>query len=156
MMSGIMKGAAAGAVATVPMTIVMEKLHEMLPGEPARPLPPREIVEALAEKAGVAHDMDETAMENATLGAHVGYGALCGAIFGTFAPKQPAAAVAAGMLFGLGVWVGSYLGMLPALHIRHDAREDPAARNGLMIASHLVWGAATGYELASAGREEHA
>lgn len=155
-MRGIMKGAAAGAAATVPMTIVMEKLHEMLPSEPARPLPPREVVEALAEKAGVAHDMDETAMANVTLGAHVGYGALCGALFGLIAPKHPGTAIAAGMLFGLGVWAGSYLGFLPALDLRHDAREDPPVRNGLMIASHLVWGAATGYELASPRGEEHA
>jgi hypothetical protein len=154
-MNRLMKGAAAGAAATVPMTIVMEKLHEMLPGEPERPLPPREVTESLADKAGVAGKMDESDLQTATLGAHVGYGALCGAVFALIAPERPAAAVAAGMMFGFGVWAGSYLGWLPALDVRHHARHDPPARTGLMIAAHLVWGAAAGYELSSGGREQH-
>lgn len=155
MMTAAFKGAAAGLAATVPMTIVMEGLHQVVPGEPDTPLPPREVMEGLAEKAGIAHDMDEQAMETATLGVHAGYGALCGAVFGLIAPKQPAAAIAAGALFGLGVWAGSYLGWLPALNVRHDARQDPPARSALMIAAHAVWGAAAGYELSS-GREQHA
>lgn len=155
-MNRLLLGAAAGAAATVPMTMVMEKLHELLPGEPARPLPPREITESVAEKAGVAEEMAESDLEDLTLGAHFAYGAACGAALALIAPKKPAAAVGVGMLFGLGVWAGSYLGWLPALQVRHHARYDPPARNGLMIAAHIVWGAAAGLEIASARREEHA
>jgi uncharacterized membrane protein YagU involved in acid resistance len=155
-MMRMLKGAAAGAAATVPMTMAMEKLHQMLPGEPARPLPPREITESMANKAGVAHKIDEPQMEALTLGAHVGYGALCGAVFGLIAPKNRAAAIGAGALFGFAVWAASYKGLLPALEIRHDAKHDPPARTGLMIAAHLVWGTALGLEMASGGREQHA
>ena len=112
--------------------------------------------DSVAGKAGVAEEMDERDMQAMTLGAHIGYGAACGAVLGLIAPRNTVAAVSVGMLFGLGVWTGSYLGLLPALNVRHDARHDPPARSALMIAAHLVWGAAAGYELASNGREEHA
>jgi uncharacterized membrane protein YagU involved in acid resistance len=137
-------GAAAGAVATVPMTMVMESLHERLAGEPPRPLPPREVAEGAAVKAGVHRELDERQMENLTLATHVGYGAACGAVFGVVAPRNPAAAIASGVAFGLTVWAGSYLGWLPAAGIRHHARYDPRARNVLMIAAHIVYGLATG------------
>src|SRR5687768_12772438 len=102
-MTNMLIGAAAGAAATLPMTILMETLHQRLPGEPARPLPPREITESAAAKAGVRDDLDERDMENATLAGHVGYGALCGALFGIVAPRTSAAAVASGVAFGLTV-----------------------------------------------------
>jgi hypothetical protein len=156
MLKNLMIGAAAGATATVPMTMVMEKLHELLPGEPAAPLPPREITESVAEKAGLAATLDEPQMENLTLASHIGYGAACGAVLGLIAPRNTAAAVGVGALFGLAVWAGSYKGWLPALNVRHDAKYDPPARSALMIAAHLVWGAAAGLEIASTRGEQHA
>lgn len=155
-MNRLITGATAGLVATVPMTMVMELLHAQLPGEPARPLPPREITQSLAEKAGVDDRLSEREKQELTLVAHFGYGTACGALFGLVAPRGQFAAAGAGMLFGLGVWAGSYLGWLPAMHVRHDARKDPPARNGLMIAAHLVWGAAAGIVTASALGEKHA
>jgi uncharacterized membrane protein YagU involved in acid resistance len=143
-MKRVLLGAAAGTVATVPMTMVMETLHERTPGEPARPMPPREVTEGLTHKAGVRHEVGERDMQDLTLVAHFGYGAAVGAAFGLIAPRSPAGAIASGMLFGLTVWVGSYLGWLPAFGVRHAATEDPPARSGIMIAAHLVWGAAAG------------
>jgi uncharacterized membrane protein YagU involved in acid resistance len=155
-MNRLFTGAIAGATATVPMTMVMEALHEQLRGEPDRPLPPREITESVTAKAGVNDAIPEPDKETLTLVAHFGYGAACGALFGLMAPRNVAAAVGCGTLFGLGVWAGSYLGWLPALNVRHDARQDPPARNALMIAAHLVWGATAGLAVASGRREEHA
>ena len=78
---------------------------------------------------------------------------LLGAIFGLVAPRTTgAAAIGAGMLFGLGVWTSSYLGWLPATGVRHSPRRDPPARTKLLIASHLVWGAAAGAFLAATKR----
>ena len=148
-MNRLLIGAIAGTAATIPMTLVMETLHEQLPGEPARPLPPREITESITAKAGVNDELREEEIETLTLASHFGYGTMCGAMFGLVAPKHTAAAVACGTLFGLGVWAGSYMGWLPAFNVRHDARHDPPARNGLMIAAHLVWGATAGAIVAS-------
>jgi hypothetical protein len=148
-MTSLMIGAAAGAAATVPMTVVMETLHERLPGEPPRPLPPREITENMTAHAGVHDDLDERDKQQLTLAGHFGYGALCGALFGLVAPRGPAAAMTSGAAFGLTVWGVSYLGLLPGLGVRHHAKHDPPARNALMIAAHLVYGVATGAFIAA-------
>src|SRR5687768_2279414 len=112
-MNRVIAGAAAGAAATVPMTMFWEVMHRRLDGEPPRPLPPREVAEALAVKAGVNRQLDELQMERLAMALHVGYGTLTGAVFGLMAPRREAArGIAAGMLFGLGVWTASYLGWL--------------------------------------------
>jgi uncharacterized membrane protein YagU involved in acid resistance len=152
-MNNALMGVAVGTIATVPMTVFWEVMHQRLPGEPPRPLPPREVAEALAVKAGVSRHMSETQMEWLALTAHVGYGALTGAIFGAIAPHRPATAVGAGMLFGLGVWASSYLGWMPAAGVRHSPKYDLPARTRLIVASHIVWGATAGLLMSLARRE---
>ena len=148
-MHRVLAGAGAGAIATIPMTLVMEALHRRLPGEVPRPLPPREVAEAIAVKAGINRELSERDIQDLTLATHFGYGALCGAVFASVMPKQPAAAVASGVLFGLGVWAGSYLGWLPATGLRQPLRFDPIARSGLMIVAHVTWGVTAGLLLAN-------
>jgi len=143
-------GAAAGAAASLPMIVAMERLHERLPGEPARPLPPREITEGMAAKAGVLDDLKEDEKQGLTLTGHYGYGAACGALFGLVAPRHPATAIPAGVVFGLTVWAASYLGWLPASGVRHHPKHDPPARTALMIAAHIVYGVATSSFIAAA------
>ena len=150
-MNRVLSGAVSGAVATVPMTIFMEEMHRRLPGEPPRPLPPREVAEALAVKAGIRGDLGEVELQNLTLAIHFGYGALTGAMLGLMTPRQPAGAVAVGMVHGLAVWAGSYLGWLPKFGVRQPIDYDPPARTRLMVASHLVWGGVAGL-LIAAGR----
>ena len=151
-MNRMLAGAVAGAAATVPMTIFWEVMHRQLPGEPPRALPPREVAEALAVKAGVNRELTEVQIERLAMLLHFGYGTVTGALYGAVAPRHPASAVAGGMLFGLGVWAGSYLGWLPAAGVRHSPRWDPPARTGLLVASHLVWGASAGLFLAASRR----
>jgi hypothetical protein len=102
------------------------------------------VTEGLAVQAGVSRQLSERDAQNLTLAAHFGYGAATGAVLGLIAPRNTGAAVAVGMAFGLGVWASSYLGWLPAMGVRQSALEDPPERSGLMIAAHLVWGAAAG------------
>jgi hypothetical protein len=149
-MRNIVLGAAAGVAATVPMTMVMETLHDRLPGEVPRPLPPREVAEGLAVKFGVHGDLSERDMQNLTLALHAGYAALTGAIFGAMAPRHALSGASAGALFGLGVWATSYLGWLPGFGVRQPITYDPLARTGLMIAAHVVWGTAAGLMLGAA------
>jgi putative membrane protein len=144
MVRELLTGAAAGTAAAVPMVAYWEYMHRHLPGEPPRPLPPREIVEALAVKMGVSRQLSERDMQNLALLGHFGYGALTGALFGVMVPARPIAAVGCGLLFGVTVWTGSYLGWLPATGVRQSPRYDQPARTALMIGGHLVWGAITG------------
>jgi hypothetical protein len=64
--------------------------------------------------------------------------------------------VLAGTLYGLVVWGASYLGLVPALGLLSPATRHPRRRNALMIAAHLVWGAALGLLAAQRPRKHGA
>jgi len=137
--------AAAGVVATVPMTFTMEELHRITPGEHDGPLPPREVTEGVVARIeGDEARASGEQLERMTLLLHYAFGGTAGALFPIVAPSGIAASVGAGVLYGLTVWSGSYLGVLPALGVRHHARHDSASRTGIMIAAHVVWGATLG------------
>jgi hypothetical protein len=140
--SPLVAGGAAGFVATVPMTLAMELMHERLPVQERYPLPPSEIVTVAEGAAGV--DLPPQLHPAATLAAHFGYGAAAGILYGPLVRNVALDPWARGVVFGLGVWTVSYLGLLPSLGVLRPATEHPGRRNALMIAAHVVWGAALG------------
>ena len=147
-MNRILLGALAGLAATGPMTLAMKLMHEQLPREERYPLPPRQVTEGLAEKAGVNEHLGEEGREAATWASHFAYGATCGALYGAVSGgKVDGHPLLAGVGFGLAVWAGSYLGWLPAAGILAPATEHPPRRTALMIAAHVVWGATAGVVL---------
>ena len=144
-MNRVLLGALAGLAATAPMTLAMKLMHEQLPREEQYPLPPRQVAEGMAEKAGVNEHLDEDEREAATWVSHFAYGAACGALYGALSGERvDSHPLLAGVGFGMAVWAGSYLGWLPAAGIISPATEHPARRNALMIAAHVVWGAGVG------------
>lgn len=143
-MNKLLAGAVAGLGATVPMTVAMEIMHRNLPDEEQYPLPPRIITMKAAKAVDVKKEMGETERMTATLISHFAYGATVGALYAPFKRKIPLAPPLAGACYGLAVWAGSYLGLLPALGVLRPATEHPVRRTALMIAAHLVWGAALG------------
>ncbi len=144
-MNRILLGALAGLAATGPMTLAMKLMHEQLPRDEQYPLPPRQVTEGLAEKAGVNRHLGDEGREAATWASHFAYGAACGALYGAVSGERAdGRPLLAGVGFGLAVWAGSYLGWLPAAGILSPATEHPPRRNALMIAAHVVWGATTG------------
>ena len=139
-------GALAGLAATVPMTAVMKLAQRALPAGERHPLPPRRVTMRALRKVGVwphVH-LGETDRRGLTLAAHYGYGTAAGTVFGFLAPRNVPDAVAAGVGFGLLVWAGSYLGLLPALDLHPPVTRETPRRNAMMIAAHVVWGAVLG------------
>ena len=145
-MDKLAAGALAGLTATAPMTLAMSAMHRRLPARERYPLPPRQITMNAARKAGVepAQDLDEPERLGLTMLAHFGYGTAVGALYGPIAPRSLPGSVLGGVGWGLAVWAGSYLGLLPALNLLSPATRHPPRRNALMIAAHVVWGAAAG------------
>ena len=131
-------GGIAGFVATAAMTSAMARLHRRLPRAERYPLPPREITETL-----LGPQPDGLVRDEAML-AHFAYGAATGALV---AAARPNPSLGAGAAAGVAIWAGSYFGWVPALGILKPASEHPGRRNALMIAVHLVWGAATALTL---------
>lgn len=132
----ILRSATAGLAATVPMTAAMVLLHRRLPSQQQYALPPGLIVGQLAPALSGKQKGD------ATLAAHLAYGAAAGAVYAAM-PKSGRRALD-GAAFGLLVWAGSYLGWLPVAGLMPPATSVPARRNALMLAAHLVWGVTLG------------
>lgn len=137
-MNALLRGAIAGAIATAPMSLVMLTLQHALPGR-RETLPPREITENMLEAVDLRPERDPSATENLTVFGHFGYGAACGALLSPFARGARS-----GAAMGLLVWSASYLGWLPAVNLFPSATDKSARQNSLMIASHVIWGAAFG------------
>ena len=136
-MTNMLIGAAAGAAATLPMTVVMETLHERLPGEPAQPLPPREITEGVAAKAGVQNELGEREKEALRLPA-TSVRRRLRRLFGMVAPRDRQPTYRQGGFVSL---CGRELPRLAAAAASTHARTI-AARTGPDIAAHVVYGAA--------------
>jgi uncharacterized membrane protein YagU involved in acid resistance len=139
------RGAFAGLVATIPMTLTMEALRMWLPQEQARRMPPREVIDRTVNKSGEGHAVDERERAALTAIGHLAFGAAAGALFGAaFAEKSERASVLAGIAYGLTVWAVAYGVGLPSLGLHPAAPKDTADRNQVLIASHVVWGATLG------------
>lgn len=143
-MNDLLRGAAAGAIATMPMTWTMEVLYRPLPQEEQYPLPPREVSDAVLETAGLEDHLRESQQFWLALVSHFGFGASAGAVYATFSDALPGRPLIKGTAYGLAVWAGSYLGFLPALGLLTPATQHPPRRNALMLAAHVVWGSALG------------
>lgn len=139
----VLRGAAAGLAATVPMTIAMEALRVSLPREQYRRMPPREIVDRTVEKAGEADHLDEVDRIAITTVAHLAFGAAAGAIYGGIAGSRRSS-VLSGIGYGVAVWALAYGVGLPSLGLHPAAAHDTRDRNKVLIASHIVWGATLG------------
>jgi hypothetical protein len=137
------RGAAAGFAATLPMSAVMHAGHQRLPWGQRGPLPPAKITGRLLESVDAADIEPETGTA-LTLANHFAYGTATGALFGAVVGSRAAMPVAAGVAYALGVWAGSYLVWLPAAGLHRSATREPASRNLLMLAAHVVWGASLG------------
>ncbi|MGE5643930.1 MAG: DUF6789 family protein [Byssovorax cruenta] len=140
----LVKGAIAGLLATVPMTIFMRSAWRLLPKREKYPLPPRLITRRLTKETGVDDQLDADQLTWLTLTLHFLFGAATGALYGVIEPRVPLNENIKGSLMGMAVWSGSYLGWIPAFHILPPATEHPGRRNLLMILAHRVWGIALG------------
>jgi hypothetical protein len=149
MLDRLMRGATAGAIATFPMTAVMEMIHTARPRGERRPMPPEKVVHGILHRMSGGKEMGREGRIWWALGAHLGYGVATGALYGVLfggsgGRERLGKAAAKGAAYGVGVWAGSYAGWLPLAGILPPAWRQPAGENGALVASHVVWGAVMG------------
>jgi uncharacterized membrane protein YagU involved in acid resistance len=149
MSHGLLRGAAAGFAATVPMTLAMEGLRAALPREQVRHMPPREVVDRTVDQTGRGAEVDASERIALTTVAHFAFGAAAGAMFGLlFQPRRHGRGATGrsliGVGYGLAVWAVAYGVVLPSLGLHPAAPDDTTDRNEVLVASHIVWGAALG------------
>ncbi len=148
-------GAAAGLVATIPMTIFMLLMHRLLPGWQKYALPPQQITQEMAQRTDLDQRLSQLQILGATLTLHFSYGAIMGSFYNAFTRKIAFPPILKGALFGLLVWAASYLGWLQVADFDAAAPEEPVKRNLLMISAHLIWGMVAGMvsHLLDSGRD---
>jgi hypothetical protein len=132
-----------GLLSTAAMTVVMQWLYTRLPRDEQYPLQPEEIA-IVAESKLLGRFLDEPQHMALTLASHFGYGTTLGAIYSLVAERLHVTSLLSGILYGMVVWAGSYLGWLPAFRVLRPATEFTPSRRSLLIISHLVWGACLG------------
>jgi len=140
---GILRSVLAGLISTTAMTAVMQVLFRRLPPDEQYPLPPEEIA-TVAEVKVLGKTLNSSQHMAWTLFSHFGYGITLAGVYSLLAERLPFTPIINGVLYGLSVWVGSYLGWLPAFRILRPATEFPASRRRLMIIAHVIWGAFLG------------
>jgi uncharacterized membrane protein YagU involved in acid resistance len=143
-MNRLIRGALAGTGATVPMTAAMVAMHRRLPHHEQYPLPPREITEEVADDTGATIVLGDEEIGALALVNHFAFGAAMGGLYGPTVGRLPGPRVVKGCLFGLAVWASNYLVALPVAGLLAPATKHPPRRTALMIAAHLVYGAALG------------
>lgn len=144
-MQRLLGGLISGLCATAPMTLAMIAVHRMLPPDEQYALPPYKVTMEAGEKAGVEDALDdEEARIGATLISHFAFGAGAGAFYPLFRTVAPLDAMPSGVAHGLVVWGANYLGLLPAAGLYRSPQREPLGRHAMMIAAHVVWGAALG------------
>jgi putative membrane protein len=126
------------------MSIFMLVGWALLPRREQYHLPPRLITEEIAERVGLDDTMSEDQLVGLTIFSHFGYGALFGAVYALFEERMPLHSSLKGALTGLAIWIGSYLGWLPALGILRPATRHPWRRNLMMVLAHFIWGITLG------------
>lgn len=136
----LLRGAAAGAVATVPMSAVMLGAGKLgLMGEQ----PPEAITkEAVADATGVEPD-GATSDALASL-AHLAFGAGSGVLHAALPRSDRLPEPVTGMALALAIWAASYRGWVPKIGALPHADHDRNDRVAVMIGAHLLFGAALG------------
>ena len=122
------------------MTVFMLLTQRFLPRGQRYDLPPEIITKDLAQRARVRQHMNKRQILIATLFSHFAYGAAMGLLYRPLEKRGPWPPVAKGISFGLLVWAGSYLVLLPLLGMAESGQKEPGKRNLMMIAAHIIWG----------------
>ncbi|MDQ3871201.1 MAG: DUF1440 domain-containing protein [Chloroflexota bacterium] len=136
-------GAGAGAAATLVMSGAMIAAERL--GLMGR-MPPEEISKRAVERVQGSEDAPRQVVDLLAPVAHVGFGMAAGSLFALLSRRgrAPLSPVLQGVVFGVGVWLVSYFGWLPALRLMPPAQRDEPGRQPAMLAAHLVYGAVLG------------
>ena len=139
----LIRGALAGLIATLPMTLFMRFAWKRLPADEQYALPPRQITRNFFGPWRFWR-MSQEKQTVLTLMLHFLFGALTGSVYGMLEDKVPIQRSIKGPVAGMVVWAGSYLGWVPVLGVMPPATRHPWRRNVMMIVAHLIWGLTLG------------
>jgi hypothetical protein len=138
-MKSLIRGAAAGTIATALMSALMLAGRKLgVTGQ----LPPEKITVKALRRVGVHPNAEQ--QDALATSLHFAFGAGAGAAFGVIARRVPVPSVPLGVAYGTAIWGVSYMGWIPSLGLMPHAARDRRGRQAVMLAGHIVFGAALG------------
>ena len=147
---GIVVGIVAGLVGAAAMTVAHKGLTAISPGpRPTAPAGQEQDVDSTVKVAdGITHlllqrPLPEDKKPLAGNLVHYGFGASVGGLYGGLATVMPRITVALGLPFGVAVWLGAHVIMVPALGLAAPPTRQPLTKEALEFVLHLVYGGVT-------------
>jgi hypothetical protein len=135
----MIRGAAAGTVATAAMSAIMFGARR---SGVMGTMPPEKITASFLNRAGIKRSRKQ--QDALAVAIHFIFGAGGGAIFGLAPERLPVPPVPLGMAYGSAIWAVSYMGWVPMLRIMPPPHRDQPGRQGVMLLGHLVYGGVLG------------
>ena len=151
-----LKGAAAGALGTLVLTLAMQNVHHFLGDRDeddaeatvaSSVTPPADPTERLVEKVATGvfeRELSPDARQTLGLGIHWGYGTFWGVAYGLIQASLHLPGWLHGALLGLTVWVVGPMGLVPAMKLSARPVGRPLSARVVSIFLHLLYGWATG------------
>jgi putative membrane protein len=148
---GIIAGVIAGAVGAGAMSIVHKGLVAITSGtrQPPAAAEPQQNEDATVKVAIritrwlLPRPLPEDKKPLAGTVIHYAFGASVGGLYGGLATVVPRVTVALGLPFGVAVWLGAHVIMVPALGLAAPPIRQPSLKEALEFVLHLVYGAVT-------------
>lgn len=143
------KGLAAGIAAGLAAAWIMGEFHALVFRVPGLSPPPAEGKDSTVKTAVAIserlfhHELSPDEEKAVGSAVHYAFGAGVGGLYGAAAEIAPVVSRAAGLPFGIAVWLGAHVITVPALGLAPPITRSPAPFEAVELAAHLVYGAAT-------------
>ena len=147
--SGVARGAIAGLVGGLLAAGAMSVAHRILSdldrkAEAPSPKPEDPTVTVARAATGLAgYTLAEHQKPRAGAAVHYAFGAVVGAVYGAVAEIAPIVTTAFGVPFGIGVWFGAHVVVVPAMGLSDPPTRQPVGKEAEEFGLHAVYGAVT-------------
>jgi putative membrane protein len=138
---GIIAGLVGGVIAAGAMSLVHKGIGAQSAGQQSEDATVR--VAGGISRRLVNRPVPENKKPLAGNIVHYAFGAGVGALYGGLADVAPRVTVALGLPFGISVWLGAHVIMVPALGLAAPPTRQAASKEALEFILHLVYGAVT-------------
>ena len=148
---GILAGLVGGVIAAGGMSLVHKGLGRVMAGtsQPAPSAEPQQSEDATVRVADgitrwlMKRPLPEDKKPLAANVVHYAFGAGVGGLYGGVAEVWPRVTAALGLPFGLSVWLGAHVIVVPALGLTAPPIRQPLSKEAPELFLHLVYGAVT-------------
>jgi uncharacterized membrane protein YagU involved in acid resistance len=139
---GALAGLVGGLLAAGAMSLAHRLVGDMIP-KPAQQQEDSTVKVASQALRLVGRTLAEHEKPLAGTIVHYAFGAGVGAVYGAVAKLVPLVTVAFGLPFGIAVWLGAHVIMVPALGLAEPPTRQPLGKEAHELGLHLVYGAVT-------------